>query len=149
MHPFQYQFFDDQLLKVNLWLGDLVAVIGFIASLAIVIACLGLLGMATYTAERRTKEVGIRKVLGAGEFALALLLSRGFLTTLAVSVAIGAPLSYFVNNLWLQNFPNRVDFGVPTIFWGSLALLILGLLTIGSQTLRAAQRNPVDTLRSE
>ena len=149
VHPFQYQFFDDQLAKVNQWLGDLVAVIGFIASLAIVIACLGMLGMATYTAERRTKEVGIRKVLGAGEFNLALLLSRGFLTTLAVSVAIGAPFSYFVNNLWLQNFPNRVDFGVTTIFWGSLALLVLGLLTIGSQTLRAAQRNPVDSLRSE
>ena len=149
VHPFQYQFFDDQLVKVNQWLGDLVAIIGFIASLAIVIACLGMLGMATYTAERRTKEVGIRKVLGAGEFNLALLLSRGFLTTLAVSVAIGAPFSYFVNNLWLQNFPNRVDFGVTTIFWGSLALLVLGLLTIGSQTLRAAQRNPVDSLRSE
>ena len=149
VHPFQYQFFDDQLLKVNLWLGDLVAVIGFIASLAIVIACLGLLGMATYMAERRTKEVGIRKVLGAGAFNLALLLSRGFLTTLAVSVAIGAPLSYFVNNLWLQNFPNRVDFGAATLLGGSLALLVLGLLTIGSQTLRAAQRNPVDTLRSE
>ena len=149
VHSFQYQFFDDQLAKVNQWLGDLVAIIGFIASLAIVIACLGMLGMATYTAERRTKEVGIRKVLGAGEFNLALLLSRGFLTTLAVSVAIGAPFSYFVNNLWLQNFPNRVDFGVTTIFWGSLALLVLGLLTIGSQTLRAAQRNPVDSLRSE
>ena len=149
VHPFQYQFFDDQLLKVNLWLGDLVAVIGFIASLAIVIACLGMLGMATYTAERKTKEVGIRKVLGAGEFNLVLLLSRGFLTTLAVSVVLGAPLSYFVNNLWLQNFPNRVDFGVATILGGSLVLLVLGLLTIGSQTLRAAQRNPVDSLRNE
>ncbi|MEM8966290.1 MAG: ABC transporter permease [Bacteroidota bacterium] len=149
VHPFQYQFFDDQLVKVNQWLGDLVAIIGFIAALAIIIACLGLLGMATYTAERRTKEVGIRKVLGAGEFNLALLLSRGFLTTLAVSVALGAPLSYFINNLWLQNFPNRVDFGVAMISGGSLVLLVLGLLTIGSQTLRVAQRNPVDTLRNE
>ena len=149
VHPFQYQFFDDQLVKVNQWLGDLVAVIGFIASLAIIIACLGLLGMATYTAERRTKEVGIRKVLGAGEFNLALLLSRGFLTTLTVSVALGAPLSYFVNTLWLQNFPNRVDFGLTVVLGGSLILLVLGLLTIGSQTLRVARRNPVDTLRNE
>ena len=149
VHPWQYQFFDDQLVKVNQWLGDLVAVIGFIASLAIIIACLGLLGMATYTTERRTKEIGIRKVLGAGEFNLALLLSRGFLTTLAVSVAIGAPLSYFVNNLWLQSFPNRVAFGPTTILGGSLVLLMLGLLTIGSQTLRMAQRNPVDTLHND
>ncbi|MGD1894613.1 MAG: hypothetical protein ACFB15_28975 [Cyclobacteriaceae bacterium] len=88
-------------------------------------------------------------MLGAGEFNLALLLSRGFLTTLAVSIALGAPLSYFVNNLWLQNFPNRVDFGVAMISGGSLVLLVLGLLTIGSQTLRVAQRNPVDTLRNE
>ncbi len=149
VHIFQYQFFDDQLVQVNQWMGDLASMIGFMASLAIVIACLGMLGMATYTAERRTREVGIRKVLGAGEFDLALLLSQEFLTTLLVSIAIGAPISYFVNDAWLQNFPNRVDFGLGTILWGSLLLLGLGLLTIGSQTLRAALANPVDSLRSE
>ena len=149
VHPFQYQFFDDQLVKVNQWLGDLVSVIGFIAFLAIVIACLGMLGMATYLTERRTKEIGIRKVLGATELKVTLLLSRGFLATLTVSVAIGAPLSYFLNNLWLQNFPNRVDFSWDTVLLGSLVLLMLGLITIGSQTWRAAQRNPVDSLRNE
>ena len=107
VHPFQYQFFDDQLVKVNQWLGDLVSVIGFIAFLAVVIACLGMLGMATYLTERRTKEIGIHKVLGATELKVTLLLSRSFLSTLTVSVVIGAPLSYFLNNLWLQNFPNR------------------------------------------
>lgn len=149
VHPFQYYFFEDQLVKVNQWLGDLVSIIGFIAFLAITIACLGMLGIATYTTERKNKEVGIRKVLGAAELNIALLLSRSFLTTLAVAIVIGAPISYMINQLWLQNFPNRVDFGWGTILIGSLLLLALGLLTIGSQTIRAARRNPVDTLRSE
>nr|WKN38892.1 ABC transporter permease [Tunicatimonas sp. TK19036] len=149
VHSFNYYFFDDQLVQVNQWLGDLVSVISFIAFLAIVIACLGMLGIATYTAERKTKEVGIRKVLGAAELSIALLLSRGFLATLAIAVAIGAPISYFINQLWLQNFPNRVHFGWSTILLGSTLLLVLGLLTIGSQTIRAARQNPVDTLRTE
>lgn len=148
-HPFTYYFFDDQLVRVNQWLGDLVSIISFIAFLAIVIACLGMLGIATYTAERKIKEVGIRKVLGANELNIALLLSRGFLATLAIAVAIGVPLSHFINQLWLQNFPNRVNFGWSTILLGSVILLALGLLTIGSQTIQAARRNPVDSLRNE
>ncbi|MCW5911666.1 MAG: ABC transporter permease [Cyclobacteriaceae bacterium] len=149
VHPFRYQFFDDQLVKVNQWLGDLVSVIGFIAFIAVTIACLGMLGMATYTAERKTKEVGIRKVLGADTFHIVLLLSKGFLKTLIISVLIGAPVSYLINNLWLQNFPNRVSFGVGTVLLGTLIILALGMITVCSQTLRIAYRNPVDSLRSE
>jgi putative ABC transport system permease protein len=108
-----------------------------------------MLGMATYTTERRTKEVGIRKVLGAKNFNIALLLSKEFLITLVISVLIAAPLSFFLNNFWLQNFPNRVVFGWGTVFLGVLILLGLGLLTIGSQTIRAAKRNPVDAIRIE
>ena len=149
VHPFKYHFFDDQLVKVNQWLGDLVSIIGFIAFLAIIIACLGLLGMAIYTTERRTKEIGIRKVLGAAELSLVFLLSKQFLTILLISVLISAPLSYFINDLWLQTFPNRVEFGFSTVVVGCLILLALGLLTIGSQTLRAAKKNPVDSIRIE
>jgi putative ABC transport system permease protein len=149
VHPFRYQFFDDQLVRVNQWLGDIVSVIGFIAFLAIIIACLGLLGMAMYTTERRTKEVGIRKVLGAADLSIALLLSRQFLKLLIVSILVSAPMTYFINNLWLQTFPNRVEFGFSTVLMGSLLLLVLGLLTIGSQTLSASKKNPVDTLKME
>jgi putative ABC transport system permease protein len=149
VHPFKYYFFDDQLVTVNQWLGDVASVIGFIAFLAITIACLGMLGMATYTTERRTKEVGIRKVLGAKNFNIALLLSKEFLITLVISVLIAAPLSFFLNNFWLQNFPNRVAFGWGTVFLGTLILLGLGLLTIGSQTIRASRRNPVEAIRME
>lgn len=149
VHPFKYQFYNDQLVNVNLWIGDLVTVIGFIAFLAIIISCLGLLGMTTYTTERRVKEVGIRKVLGADAVNVAMLLSRQFLFLLVVAIAVAAPLSYFINNLWLENFPNRVSLGFGTLFLGAVILLVLGLFTIISQTLRAASKNPVEALRTE
>lgn len=148
-HPFKYEFFDDQLTDTHRGIFDVVAIIGFISFLAIVIACLGLLGMATYIAERKRKEVGIRKVLGAEEMKIMLLLSKDFLKVLAFSVCIGAPLSFFVNNFWLQKFPNRVDFGVGTVLLGTLVLIVLGLITIGSQTWRASKTNPVEALKSE
>ncbi|HYG40273.1 MAG TPA: ABC transporter permease [Cytophagales bacterium] len=146
-HSFKYRFYDEQLTDSYQVFYDAVSIIGFIAFLAVIIACLGLLGMATYTTERRMKEVSIRKVLGAKDLGIALLLSKGFLKILIVSVFIGGPLSYIINNFWLQDFPNRVDFGFGTILLGSLILLLLGLLTIGSQTLRAAMSKPIDTLR--
>ncbi len=149
VHPFQYEFYDQQLAATHQGILDIVTIISFIAFLAITIACLGLLGMAIYTTERRTKEVGIRKVLGAKTFSIALLLSQSFLKMLLISIGIAAPLSYFLNNFWLQYLPNRVDFGIGTIVAGTLLLLVLGGITIGSQTIRAAQRNPVDSLRDE
>lgn len=149
VHTFKYQFFDEELVKANQGLGDLVTVIGFIAFLAITIACLGLLGMATYTTERREKEVGIRKVLGAEDSKIAVLLSKEFLKLLVISIIIAAPLSYFFNQAWLESFPNRVDFGIGTVLLGSLILLVLGIITIGSQTIRASKRNSVDALRIE
>ena len=149
VHPFKYEFFDEQLAKTHQAIFDGVSILGFIAFLAIAIACLGLLGMATHTAERKTKEIGIRKVLGAEDISIAILLSKGFLGMLMISIFIGAPLSYFINNLWLQKFPNRVDLGFDVVFFGAIILLVLGLITIGSQTLRASKRNPVDSLKGD
>lgn len=144
---FQYKFYDDELSNTHQAIFDLVSVIGFIAFLAIIIACLGLLGMATFTAERKTKEIGIRKVLGADGQSIALLLSKEFVMVLLIAVPIGAPLSYFGNNLWLQSIANRVSFGVGTIFLGTLVLLFLGFVTIASQTIPASKKNPIDSLR--
>jgi putative ABC transport system permease protein len=149
IHAMRYEFFDDQLASTHQGIFDIVRILGFIAFLSVIIACLGMLGMATYTAERKKKEVGIRKVLGAGNFRIAYLLSREFFNVLAVAIAIGAPLSYMVNNLWLQKFPNRVEFGFGTVFTGTVILLLLGLLTIGSQTIRASRTNPVESLRTD
>ena len=148
-HEFEYEFYDNELANTNLAIFDIVTIIGYISFLAILIACLGMLGMATYATERRTKEVGIRKVLGAAEMKLVLILSKSFLKLLAISILIAAPLSYFINRFWLDNLPNRVDFGFGTVVIGSLLMLGLGLITIGSQTFRAARQNPVESLKDE
>jgi putative ABC transport system permease protein len=105
--------------------------------------------MAIYTTERRTKEIGIRKVLGANDIALVFLLSKEFLIILSISVAIAAPASYLLNNLWLQFLVFRVDIGFGTILFGSGILLILGLISIGPQTFKVSNGNPVDSLRME
>lgn len=149
IHPFKYEFFDQQLASMQQGVLDLVKVLGFIAFLAIAISCLGLLGMATYTTERRTKEIGIRKVLGAEDGAIARLLSKEFMTMLMLAIFIGVPLSYFVNNMWLQQLTARVEFGFGTAITGVLILLTLGIVTIGSQTFRASKANPVNSLKSE
>lgn len=149
VHPFRYEFLDQEIEATHKGIFDVVSILGFISFLAIFIACLGLLGMTTYTAERKTKEVGIRKFLGADNFSITLLLSKGFLQMLVISVILGAPLSYFINTMWLENFPNRVGFGVGTVALGSLVLLILGVLTISSQTIRVSKAKVVDTLKMD
>ena len=149
IHPFKYEFFDDELAGYNKGIFDLVSVIGFFAFLAISIACLGLLGMTIYATERRTKEISIRKVLGATTINLTYLLSREFLMLLSISVIIAAPLSYFFNRFWLNFLVVRVEFGLGTILLGSVLLLLLGLVTISPQTFLVSRRNPVDSLRNE
>lgn len=148
-HPFKYQFYEDELAATHAGIFDVVSIIGFLAFIAITIACLGMLGMATYSAERKRKEVGIRKVLGAETLSIAVMLSRDFLKILAIAIFIGAPLAWFLNNLWLQNFANRAEFGFGTVFLGSTILLLLGMVTIGSQTVSVSKTNPVETLKIE
>jgi putative ABC transport system permease protein len=148
-HPIEYSFFDEQTKSTFQMLTDIISIVGFFAFMSITIACLGLLGIATFTVERRVKEVGVRKVMGAGEVAITLLLSKGFLKMLVISIAIASPLVYYINNIWLQNFANRIDYGFGIIFTGSLIMLLLGIFTIGTQTMRASKSNPVDTLRME
>jgi putative ABC transport system permease protein len=149
VHGLKYSFFSDELANQSQGIFDVVSILGSIAVLAVMIACLGMLGMATFTTERRRKEVGIRKVLGAGNLRNVLLLSREFLVVLGVSIAIAAPLSYILNEMWLRVFPNRVEFGLGTVLLGTMVMLVLGLVTIGSQTVRASRRNPVDALKVE
>jgi len=120
-----------------------------IAILAILISCLGLLGMATYTTETRIREISIRKVLGSSNSALVYLLSKGFFSILLISILIAVPAAYFINNLWLEQLAYHVSVDAITILIGVLALILIGTLTIGSQTWRAAFINPVDNLKSE
>jgi putative ABC transport system permease protein len=133
----------------NTIFGDVVHILGVIASLAIMISCLGLLGMAMYNIETRMKEICIRKVLGSSDQQLIVLLSKGFLKLLIFSVVIGTPLAYFLNNLWLQYIAYHTDVSFGVIAMGALILIVLGGVTVGSQTLRAAVSNPVDNLKNE
>lgn len=129
--------------------SDIVNVVGIVSVLAILISCLGLLGMATYTIESKLKEISIRKVLGSTNKALVLLLSKDFLVLLIIAIVVAVPLAWFINNSWLQliAFRTEITFGVVGI--GILILLVLGGITIGSQTLRAAYTNPADNLKNE
>jgi putative ABC transport system permease protein len=129
--------------------GDLVKVLGFISFLAIVISCLGLLGMATYATETRIKEISIRKVLGSSGAALVLLLSKGFMNMLGIAIILGVPLAYFVNNLWLNFIAYRTEVNIGVIAFGVLVLAFFGIVTIGSQTLRATLVKPVENLKNE
>ncbi|HMJ69298.1 MAG TPA: ABC transporter permease [Cyclobacteriaceae bacterium] len=140
---------EEVMLLYNTIFGDAVQVLGFIAFLAIVISCLGLLGMATYATETRLKEVSIRKILGSTNGALIYLLSKGFLVILLISVGIGVPAAYFINTLWLELLPYHVVVDLPKIAFGVSMLILFGIGTIGSQTWRATFVNPVDNLKSE
>jgi putative ABC transport system permease protein len=147
--PFHYSFLDDnydKLYKAEQRTGVLFR---YFAGIAIFISCLGLYGLAAYTARRRTREVGIRKVLGASVTAIVLLLSQEFLKPVAVALAVAVPLAWYAAGEWLANFAYSVGrewwiFGLA----GALSLLIV-LLSVGFQAIRAALIDPADVLRSE
>lgn len=149
MHLMEAKFLEDQLNTSMRAFVDILKVFGFLTFLAVSIACLGLLGMAVFTAESRIKEVGIRKVLGASVIQLILLLSKGFLQLLLLAVLIAVPLTYFINNLWMQNFANRIELGAGIFLSGVVIMLVLGLVIIVSQTFNAARSNPVESLKDE
>lgn len=148
-YPFAYAFLDDsydQLYKAEQRTGQLFQ---FFAGIAILISCLGLFGLAAYTAEQRTKEIGVRKVLGASIFSIVGLLSKDFLTLVIVAIVIASPLAWWAMNAWLKDFAYKI-----TIEWWVLALagiLAVGiaLLTVSFQSIRAALMDPVKSLRSE
>lgn len=129
--------------------GTLLKVLGFVAVLAITISCLGLLGMATYTIQTRKKEIAMRKVLGSSNRSLIMVLSRGYIGILIISVAIAVPLAYMLNTFWLQQFANHVSVDVFTIATGVFVLIVFGGITIGSQTIQATFVKPVESLKNE
>ncbi|HMB90509.1 MAG TPA: FtsX-like permease family protein, partial [Rhodothermales bacterium] len=147
--PLLYAFLDDELdeaYRAELRLGNL---FGAFAVLAVVIACLGLFGLAAFTAERRTKEIGIRKVLGATVSHLVALLSKDFLKLVGVAFVIAAPLAYFIMSRWLEDFAYRIDLSVWIFVLAGAAALGIALLTVSYQALRAALTDPVKSLRYE
>jgi putative ABC transport system permease protein len=143
-----YGDFAEEIHKMyDILFGDLVSVLGVVSALAIVISCLGLLGMATYATETRMKEVSIRKILGSSNGSLVFLLSKGFFGILIIAVVLAVPAAYFLNTLWLQKMAYHVAVDTSVMALGVLIMMTFGALTIGSQTWRATVVNPVDNLK--
>ena len=117
--------------------------------LAVLIACLGLFGMSAYAAEQRTKEIGVRKVLGSSSSQIVYLLSREVMVHLAAAAVISWPVIYFLMNRWLRNFPYRADLSLWTFVVAFLLVFIIGLATVAFQSVKASLANPVDSLRYE
>ncbi len=149
IHPFEFNFYDDQLANNYRQQKVTYKLISYLAIIAVVISMLGMLGMAVLTTESRVKEIGIRKVLGAGVANLMLLLSRGFLVLIILAGLIAIPTTlYLVNQMVLNDFLYKAEIGPVEIFSGFAILLVIGVLTIGWQIRIAAIKNPADLLRA-
>jgi len=147
--PFEYQFLDDHFNEVYQVDDQVSKIVGILAGLIIVISCLGLFGLASYSAEKRIKEIGIRKVLGATVQNITLLLSKNFLRLVLLANLIAWPIAWFVMHRWLQDFAYRI-----TIQWWIFALagivsILIAFFTVSFQSIKAAVTNPVKSLRSE
>jgi len=118
-------------------------------SLALIIACLGLFGLAAYAAEQRTKEIGIRKVLGARVSTIAAMLSFDFIKLVFIAILIAVPAGWFLMNKWLQGFAYRANIQWWILLLAGFAAIFIAIITISFQSIKAAVRNPVDSLRSE
>lgn len=145
-----YKDFAGEVHKIyDIFFGDIAHIMGVVSFLAVLISCLGLLGMATYNTETRIREISIRKVLGSSNGSLVYLLSKGFLVILLIAIGIATPAAYFINMLWLEKLAYHVNVDVPVMVTGIGLLVLFAVITIGSQTLRATVINPVDNLKSE
>ena len=119
------------------------------SGLAILIACLGLLGLAAFTAQQRTKEIGIRKALGATAAGIVRLLSKDFLKLVGVAFIIAVPVAYWAMSQWLQGFAYRIDLGAGVFLFAGVLALVVALTTVGTQAWRAARTDPATALHSE
>ena len=146
---FDALFMDDtfnQMFESEQLVGRLA---GLFAALAVFISCLGLFGLCAFAAERRTKEIGIRKVLGASIPDILMLLGRDFMTLIAIAIVVGLPIAWYISANWLQSYEYKITLG-----WGIFAATVLlvsliALLTVSAQSLRAATANPVKAIKTE
>lgn len=150
VHPIKANFYDDQIEEAYSQFSLLVKTIGFLAFLAICIASLGLFGMVVFTTETKLKEISIRKVLGASEPGLVYLLCRGFLALLGIASLIALPVTYLLfDKVFLTRFAYHQPIGLAELLGGTLIVMLLALIMIGSQTAGAARSNPAKVLKSE
>lgn len=147
--PFSYSFLDSDLAEMYKSEQISAKIFAVFAVLAIIIACVGLFGLAAYTAYQRTKEIGVRKVLGATVPNIVLLLSKDFARLVGIAFLIAAPVAWLAMQNWLQNFAFRIDSGIMTFIYAGLIALAIALITVSYQAISAAVVNPVQSLRTE
>jgi putative ABC transport system permease protein len=148
-NPFEYFFLDDHFAaqyKADDQFGKTFALF---AILAIIVACLGLFGLASFVTTQRTKEIGIRKISGASISAIVVLLTRDFIKPILIAFAIATPITYYLLKQWLENYAFRMDVSFWMFFIPCFAILLIAMITVSTQTIRAASANPVKSLRTE
>ena len=148
-YPFDYTFLDQHFAVLYSSDKQMGSVVTIMAALAILISCVGLFGLAAITTEKKTKEIGIRKSLGATETQITVLLSRNFTFLIILSFVLVSPLTYFLLRTWLENFAYRISINPLLFLAGGLLALVIALLTISYHTIRSARANPVKALRYE
>jgi ABC-type antimicrobial peptide transport system permease subunit len=148
-YPFEYSFVDQEIEDMYSNWDRVSSLLRYFAILAIVIACLGLFGLASFMAEQRTKEIGVRKVLGASTGSLVILMSKDFTKWVLLANVIAWPVSYFILDKWLENFAYRIDIGIELFVLAGFLALFIALLTVMYQSISAATANPVDSIKYE
>ncbi|WP_259015960.1 ABC transporter permease [Emticicia fluvialis] len=148
-NPYEYFFIDENFNKQYQTEQQYSKIFTTASGWAIIIACLGLFGLATFTTESRTKEVGIRKVLGAGVLGITALLSKDFIKLVVISIVIASPVAYYLMSQWLENFAYKVDISWWIFAVSGAGAILIALITVGYQAVRAALANPVQSLKSE
>lgn len=147
--PFLYSFLDEDFGKMYASEQKLGKIFALFAGLAIIIACLGLFALTAFTAEQRTKEIGVRKVLGASVTSIVVLLSREFGKLIIIAFALAAPLAWFAVDWWLRGYTYKAEIGWTVYVLAGIFAFAIAWITMGYQSIRAATSDPVKSLRSE
>lgn len=151
VHPFDAKMMQDEIdaAYTDGGFSDVLGVVGYVCFVAVTLACLGMLGMAMYSTQTRIKEIGVRKVMGADSWQVVMVLSRSFMWLIGFAILVGVPAGYAIGGMFLETFAYKIPISFAIIFSGVMTVVILGALTIASQTWRAATINPVSSLRYE
>jgi putative ABC transport system permease protein len=148
-YPLDYKFMDETYGKMYMNEQKLSSLLWIFTIMAIVVGCMGLFALAAFSAEQRIKEIGIRKVLGASVLGLTALLSKSFVRLVLIASFIAFPIAWWVMNKWLQDFPYRIEISWWVFVVAGIAAVVIALITVSFQAIKAALTNPVKNLRTE
>jgi putative ABC transport system permease protein len=147
--PFSYSFLDDRFNETYKAEQKTGQILGIFAALTVLVACLGVFGLATYVAQQRTKEVGIRKVLGASVAGIVALLTKDFLKLVAIAFVIAAPVAGYIMSRWLQDFAYRINISWFVFAFAAVLAVVITIVSVGLKAIKAATANPVKSLRTQ